>query len=124
MRNIFIIFIFQVSSTEAIEHYKKNLEKKTKAGSKLKSTTKEESQKKPAARQSSQTRKSSEKEKISAERKKKSPSTVKLASGETKRINDKTNEKATKERKERSSKNVDAIDIPVVEVGSKREIVV
>ncbi|XP_032662825.1 TRAF3-interacting protein 1 [Odontomachus brunneus] len=106
----------KVSSTEAIEHYKKSLEKKAKTGSKLRSTTKEESQKKHAARQSSQTRKSSEKDKISAEqRKKSSSSTGKVASGGAKRINDKTDEKVSRETKESNSKNVDAIDIPVAE---------
>lgn len=109
----------KVSSTEAIEHYKKSLEKKNKAGSKSKSTTKEEAQKKP--RQVSQTRKSSEKDKGSGERKKRSSSTGEVASGESKRAdNDKANEKTTRKKggnegKEDSSKNTKAIDIPPAE---------
>ncbi|KAL0131848.1 hypothetical protein PUN28_003005 [Cardiocondyla obscurior] len=109
----------KVSSEEAIEHYKKNLEKKTKAGSKSRSTIKEESSKKVASRQSSQTRKSSEKDKISAERKKRSSSTGKIASGEAKRDNDaKTEESKVRKgnsRKEENSKSTEAIDIPPAE---------
>ncbi|KMQ96605.1 traf3-interacting protein 1 [Lasius niger] len=105
----------KVSSTEAIEHYKKSLEKK-KTGSKSKSTIKEETSKKPAPRQASQTRKSSEKDKISTERKKRSSSTGKVTSGETKSVDDKSNEKARKENnKKESLKNVEAIDIPPAE---------
>lgn len=75
--------------------------------------------KKPVIRQSSQTRKSSDKDKISAEQKKKrSSSTGKVASSETKHINSKkTDEKVTRERKEKE--NVEAIDIPVAEVEKK-----
>ncbi|XP_014488037.1 PREDICTED: TRAF3-interacting protein 1 [Dinoponera quadriceps] len=102
----------KVSSTEAVEHYKKKtLEKKGKAG---KSTTKEETRKKPAARQPLQTRQLSEKNKISAEQKKRSSSTGRT-SGEAKRINDKTDEKVTRERKEKSSKDVEPADIPIAE---------
>ncbi|XP_018401546.1 PREDICTED: TRAF3-interacting protein 1 [Cyphomyrmex costatus] len=110
----------KVSSREAIEHYKKNLENKLKGGSKTKrSTTKEETSKKPASRQSSQTRKSSEKDKISAERKKRSSSTGKVALSEAKRDKDeKTEENKTKkgnDLKKESSKNIEAIDIPPAE---------
>lgn len=86
------------------------MEKKAKTGSKLKFKSEEEMLKKPAARQ---TRKLSEKDKISAEQKKRSSSTGKVTSGEAKY---KTDEKASRERKEKSSKNVDAIDIPTTEV--------
>ncbi|KAH0956756.1 hypothetical protein HN011_008890 [Eciton burchellii] len=118
----------KVSSTEVIEHYKKNLEKKTKTGSKSKSVIKdtETTLKKSVPRQASQTRKSSEKDKVSVERKKRSSSTGKVASGESKRSdNDKTNEKATKEkktdeRKEEISKNTKAIDIPPAEPVEKK----
>ncbi|XP_011687190.1 PREDICTED: TRAF3-interacting protein 1 [Wasmannia auropunctata] len=107
----------KVSSREAIEHYKKSLEKKTKAGSKSRSTTKEETSKNAASRQTSQTRKSSEKDKISAERKKRSSSTGKVA-GEAKRDKDDRTEesKARKgnDRKE-NSKNIEVIDIPPAE---------
>ncbi|XP_011261052.1 TRAF3-interacting protein 1 isoform X1 [Camponotus floridanus] len=96
----------KVSSVEAIEHYKKNLEKK-----KSKSTIKDETSKKPAPRQASQTRKSSEKDKISMDRKKRSSSTGKVASSETKNVND----KARKENKKENLKNVEAIDIPPAE---------
>jgi hypothetical protein len=105
------------------------LEKKTKTGSKSKSVIKdtETTLKKSVPRQASQTRKSSEKDKVSVERKKRSSSTGKVASGESKRSdNDKTNEKATKEkktdeRKEEISKNTKAIDIPPAEVGTQRK---
>lgn len=86
--------------------------------------TKEETSKKPALRQTSQTRKSSEKDKISAERKKRSSSTGKVASGEAKRDkDDRTEEKARKgnDRKEESSKN-EIIDIPPAEVKIQRKI--
>ncbi|RLU25276.1 hypothetical protein DMN91_003369 [Ooceraea biroi] len=111
----------KVSSAEAIEHYKKSLEKKNKTGSKSKSTTKEETLKKHVPRQASQTRKSSEKDKTSGERKRRSSSTGKVASGESKGANnDKAGEQATKEKrtdkeKENSSKNTKAIDIPPAE---------
>ncbi|XP_077261073.1 intraflagellar transport 54 isoform X1 [Temnothorax americanus] len=110
----------KVSSREAIEHYKKSLEKKTKAGSKSRSTIKEEPSKNPASRQASQTRKSSEKDKISAERKKRSSSTGKVASGEAKRDKDDRTEenkarKGNDRKKEESSKNIEAIDIPPAE---------
>ncbi|XP_011863655.1 PREDICTED: TRAF3-interacting protein 1 [Vollenhovia emeryi] len=109
----------KVSSREAIEHYKKSLEKKTKAGTKSKSTTKEETSKKPASRQTSQTRKSSEKDKISAERKKRSSSTGKVASSEAKHDkNERIEESKARsgnDRKEESSKNIEAIDIPPAE---------
>lgn len=106
----------QVSSTEAIEHYKKSLEKKTKVGSRSKSTKKEEVAK-TATHQVSQARKSTEKDKISAERKKRSSSTGKAASNETKR-NEKTDRHAKKETNEEkeTSKNVETIDIPPAEV--------
>ncbi|KAG5331917.1 MIPT3 protein, partial [Acromyrmex charruanus] len=107
----------KVSSKEAIDHYKNNLEKKVK-GSKSRSTTKEETSKKPASRQSSQTRKSSEKDKISAERKKRSSSTGKVVS-ETKRDkDDRTEENKAKKGndwKEENSTNIEAIDIPPAE---------
>ncbi|EFN90131.1 TRAF3-interacting protein 1 isoform X2 [Harpegnathos saltator] len=105
----------KVSSAEAIEHYKKGIEKKAQAGSKLKSTNKDEISKKPATRQFSQTRKSSEKEKISAEQKKRSSSTGKIASSEAKHTKGKTDERKMREKKEKSSKNVEPIDIPVTE---------
>ncbi|XP_050452351.1 TRAF3-interacting protein 1 [Cataglyphis hispanica] len=105
----------KVSSTEAIEHYKKSLQKKTKTESKSKSTIKEETSKKPAPRQASQTRKSSEKDKVS-ERKKRSSSTGKVVSSEAKNIDDKPNEKGRKENnKKEILKNVEAIDIPPAE---------
>lgn len=92
----------------------------------MKSTTKEETSKKPASRQTSQTRKSSEKDKISAERKKRSSSTGKVASGEAKRDkNDRIEEsKARKgsDRKEERSKNVEAVDIPPAEVKIRRKM--
>lgn len=91
------------------------MEKKGRTGSKLKSSTKEENLKKPAVRQSSLTRKSSEKDKISEEQKRRSSRTGKVASGEAKH---KTDEKVTRERKEKSSKNVEAI----AEVGNKKGI--
>ncbi|GAB1862952.1 TRAF3-interacting protein 1 [Camponotus japonicus] len=96
----------KVSSVEAIEHYKKSLEKK-----KSKSTIKDETSKKPAPRQASQTRKSSEKDKVSMDRKKRSSSTGKVASGEAKNVDD----KARKENKKENLKNVEAIDIPPAE---------
>ncbi|XP_029167472.1 TRAF3-interacting protein 1 [Nylanderia fulva] len=104
----------KVSSTEAIEHYKKSLEKK-KTGSKSKSTVKEETSRKPAPRQASQTRKSSEKDKVS-ERKKRSSSTGKVTSSEVKNVDDRPKEKARKENnKKESSKNIEPIDIPPAE---------
>ncbi|KAM0736071.1 TRAF3-interacting protein 1 [Formica fusca] len=106
----------KVSSAEAIEHYKKSLQKKTKTESKSKSTIKEETSKKPAPRQASQTRKSSEKDKVSTERKKRSSSTGKVVSGEAKSINEKPNEKGRKENNKKGNlKNVEAIDIPPAE---------
>ncbi|XP_018047630.1 PREDICTED: TRAF3-interacting protein 1 [Atta colombica] len=107
----------KVSSKEAIDHYKKSLEKKIK-GSKSRSTTKEETSKKPASRQSSQTRKSSEKDKISAERKKRSSSTGKVVSEAKRDKDDRTEENKTKKGndwKEENSKNIEAIDIPPAE---------
>ncbi|XP_018301770.1 TRAF3-interacting protein 1 isoform X2 [Mycetomoellerius zeteki] len=108
----------KISSKEAIDHYKKNLEKKVK-GSKSRSTIKEETSKKPASRQSSQTRKSSEKDKISAERKKRSSSTGKVASGEVKRDKDDRTEESKAKKgndwKEENSKNIEVIDIPPAE---------
>ncbi|XP_072750626.1 uncharacterized protein Ift54 isoform X3 [Anoplolepis gracilipes] len=104
----------KISSTEAIEHYKKSLEKKS--GSKSKSTIKEETSKKPVPRQASQTRKSSEKDKASTERKKRSSSTGKVTSGEAKSVDDKPNEKARRENNRKESlKNVEVIDIPPAE---------
>ncbi|XP_070171928.1 TRAF3-interacting protein 1 isoform X2 [Polyergus mexicanus] len=106
----------KISSAEAIEHYKKSLQKKTKTESKSKSTIKEETSKKPVPRQASQTRKSSEKDKVSTERKKRSSSTGKVVSGEAKSINEKSNEKGRKENnKKEKLKNAEAIDIPPAE---------
>lgn len=79
---------------------------------KSKSTIKDETSKKPAPRQASQTRKSSEKDKISMDRKKRSSSTGKIASSETKNVD------ARKENKKENLKNVEAIDIPPAEVKS------
>lgn len=81
---------------------------------KSKSTIKDETSKKPAPRQASQTRKSLEKDKVSIDRKKRSSSTGKVASSETKKVDD----KARKENKKENLKNVEAIDIPPAEVKS------
>lgn len=82
---------------------------------KSKSTIKDEASKKPAPRQASQTRKSSEKDKVSMDRKKRSSSTGKVASGEAKNVDD----KARKENnKKENLKSVEAIDIPPAEVKS------
>ncbi|XP_018348863.1 PREDICTED: TRAF3-interacting protein 1 [Trachymyrmex septentrionalis] len=107
----------KVSSKEAIDHYKKGLEKKVKV-SKSRSMTKEETSKKPASRQSSQTRKSSEKDKISVEQKKRSSSTGKVVSEAKRDKDDRTEENKAKKGndwKEENSKNIETIDIPPAE---------
>lgn len=75
-------------------------------------------------RQSSQTRKSTDKDKASVERKKRSSSTGKVPSNETKHTDGKAGRttkiaKKTNEKKKENSKNIEAIDIPPAEVKMK-----
>ncbi|KAG7202969.1 hypothetical protein KM043_010106 [Ampulex compressa] len=106
----------KVSSVEAIEHYKKNLEKKTK--SKTKPTSKDEAKK--STRQPSQTRKT-EKEKSTVEQKRRSSTSGKIVN------NDAENEKPNRHHTEKEinengtpNKNTEIIDTSPAEPVQER----
>ncbi|KAF7397737.1 hypothetical protein HZH68_008959 [Vespula germanica] len=102
----------KVNSAEAIEHYKKSLEKKSKGGIKSK-TSKEDIAKKPS-RQVSQTRKSTEKEKHASGLQKKFSSVGKVES--------KTKEESNKESSNNKNSNIVEQEIQENNIGKSNDI--
>ncbi|XP_012275655.1 TRAF3-interacting protein 1 [Orussus abietinus] len=109
----------KINSTEAIEHYKKNGDKKTRSTVKSKTSLKEQPIKKPLSRQSSQTRKSSEKEKTEHKKRSSSTSNVPPKEIKTNNENSKTKSRESSENDNEINKNQN-VEIPPAEPVEER----